>query len=62
MRTIDEMEYSAEVQRDGRFVGRVWEFPRLKTRPFRSRIDALDAIVALTAQELRERHERMGHS
>lgn len=62
MRAIDEMEFETEAQRDGRFVGRVREFPKLRTRPFRSRIDALDAIVALAAQEIRERHERMGHS
>lgn len=59
MRGIEDMQFAAEPQRDGRFVGRVREFPKLRTQPYKSRLDALDEIIRLTSEEIREIHERM---
>lgn len=57
MKTIDEMTYGVQARRDRRFVGRVREFPDLKTRPKRTAADAISAIVAMTAERIQDIHE-----
>lgn len=54
MKTVDEMTYTVTTTRDGRFVGKVAEFPQVKTRKCKSRLDALDQIVQLTAEHLQD--------
>ncbi len=60
MRGIEDMQFATEPQRDGRFVGVVREFPKLRTRPYKSRLDAVDEIVRLASLEIRDIYERMG--
>lgn len=60
MRGIEDMWFEAEPQRDGRYVGRVREFPKLRTKPYANRLDALDEIIRLTSEEIREINGRRG--
>lgn len=60
MRGIEDMWFSTEKNHDGRFIGRVREFPDLRTKPSTSRLDAIDDIIKLTAERIREIHERIG--
>ncbi|CAN5144337.1 hypothetical protein BH11ACT6_BH11ACT6_34600 [soil metagenome] len=50
--TIDDCEFSTEPTRKGKFVGRVKQFPYLRTSPQRSSIDALDEIMTATREKL----------
>lgn len=54
MRGIEDMNFATAQNRTGKWVGTVFEFPTLKTRPFSSRLDAIDEIVRLTAQRISE--------
>lgn len=54
MKGIEDMRFSANADRDGKFVGRVEEFPDLKTRPMANRLDALDEIINKTRERLRD--------
>jgi hypothetical protein len=58
MRSIEDMRFSAEATRNGSFIGRVYEFPQLRTSPKRSRLDAIDEIITLTVERIREIHDR----
>jgi hypothetical protein len=60
MKSLDQMQFVADVQRDGRYVGRVLEFRDLFSKPKVSRLDALDEIIALTSMRLRELDESRG--
>jgi len=54
VRGIEDMNFATAQNRTGKWVGTVREFPTLKTRPFSSRLDAIDEIVKLTAQRISE--------
>jgi hypothetical protein len=58
VRGIEDMQFYTE-EVDGKFVGKVEEFPKLRTRPLASRLDAVDGIVSLTAKRIREIHASM---
>lgn len=60
MRGIEDMQYAAERTRDGKWVGRVREFPKLRTGPKANRLDAISEIVSLTSQRIKEVQESMG--
>jgi hypothetical protein len=57
MRAIEDMRFSVDTTRDGKFVGRVYEFPDLRTKPKAKRLDAIDEIIALTSTRLAEIHQ-----
>jgi hypothetical protein len=64
VKSIADMGFSAEANRSGKFVGRVVEFPDLHTGAKSSRLDALDEIIALTAERISDICEsiRMGQA
>lgn len=57
MRGIEDMQFYADAK-DGKFVGRVREFSDLRTRPQHKRLDAIDEIITLTSNRIREIDER----
>ena len=57
IKAIADMHFWAAATSGGKFVGRVQEFPDLKTKPFTSRLDAVSDIVTLAAQRIRDIHE-----
>lgn len=57
MRGIEDMWFYTEQNRVGKFVGRVREFPDVRTRPYEKRVDAISEVVTLTSQRIREIHE-----
>jgi hypothetical protein len=57
VRGIEDMRFKAQRTRDGKFVGRVYEFPELRTRPYTKAIDAVDDIIGQTAQRIADIHE-----
>jgi hypothetical protein len=57
VRGIEDMQFATVRTRDDKFVGKVREFPDLKTRPQAKRLDAIDEIVRLTSERIREIHE-----
>lgn len=59
MRGIEDMGFTTERTRAGKFIGRVREFADLKTRPKANRLDAVDEIVRLTSERIAEIRERM---
>lgn len=59
MRGIEDMGFYTETNRSGKFVGRVREFPDVRTKPYEKRLDAVSEIVTLTSERIREIHERM---
>lgn len=50
---VDECDYFTTVNADGKFVGKVDQFPDLRSKPCSSRIDATADIVTRTATHLR---------
>lgn len=54
MKPIEDMKFYTTKMRDGRWVGEVVEFPSLRTRPMKNRLDALSDIVSLTSERIRE--------
>lgn len=53
MKGIEDMQFYTD-ERDGKHIGRVREFKDLRTRPMARRLDAVDAIITLTAKRIRE--------
>lgn len=53
MKLLEDMEFYTETK-GGKFVGRVREFVDLRTRPMVKRLDAVDGIITLTAERVRE--------
>lgn len=51
--TIDECNFATVTTDSGKFVGKVREFPKLRSRPQKSSIDAIDEIVSMTRDKLR---------
>jgi hypothetical protein len=58
MRSLEDSRFYVETTRDGRYVGRVAEFPRLRTRPHSNRLDAVDEIITTVRDRIREIHQR----
>lgn len=54
MRPIEDMQFTADATRDGKFIGRVREFRDLRSNPKSSRLDAIDEIITLTSERIRE--------
>lgn len=53
MRSIDDMRFYTE-RKGGRFVGRVIEFADLRSKPSTSPLAALDEIISLASERLRD--------
>ena len=51
--TLDECNFCTVTNDAGKFIGKVAEFPKLRTRPQDKSIDALDAIIDMTRDKLR---------
>jgi hypothetical protein len=51
---IEDQNFWAEKTNEGKFVGRVKDFPQLRTRPKHKRLDAVDDIITQTAAKLRD--------
>lgn len=49
---LEDCDFYTATARDGRFVGRVREFPDLRTRPRERALDARDDIITLTRNRL----------
>jgi hypothetical protein len=60
MKPLEDMNFSTEKQRDGRYIGRVQEFPKLRTRPHTNRLDAVDEIITTVRDRIREIHQSNG--
>lgn len=59
---LDDCEYYTTRTDDGRFIGRVEQFPGLRTRPKVLALDARDDIVTLTRIKLARLDDAaMGH-
>lgn len=59
---IDDCEYYTDRADDGKFVGRVKQFPKLRTRPKLLALDARDDIVSMTRDKLARLNDAaMGH-
>lgn len=54
MKGLEDMQFYCDIDRIGKFIGRVREFDDLRTRPHGSRLDALNEIVGLTSQRVAE--------
>lgn len=54
MRPLAEMDFYVDTTKRGKFIGRVGEFPDLKTKAHKSRLDAIDEIVSLAAERIRD--------
>lgn len=58
---LDDCDFYTE-RVDGKFVGRVEQFPRLRTRPLKLALDARDAIITMTRDKLAQLDDAtMGH-
>ena len=51
---LDLCTFHAVPRADGRWVGKCNEYPKLSTRPMRGKLDALDAIISLVANRIRD--------
>lgn len=51
---VEDCTYGARCTARGEFVGYVEEFPDVRTRPRASRLDALDDVVTMTREKLRQ--------
>jgi hypothetical protein len=53
VKSIDEMSYSTEKRRDGRYVGRAQEFRDIRSKPKTSALDAISKLkpVAVPVRE-----------
>lgn len=49
---VDECDYYTEPTKDGKFIGKVRQFPNLRTRPEKNALDARDAIITATRDKL----------
>ena len=52
---LPDCTFQTETNDRGQFVGRCREFPDLRTRSYRSRLDAVDAIVDQVRDAIRKR-------
>lgn len=52
--TLDDCHYYTTKTSDDRYIGRVREFPDLRTTPHKSALDARSAIVTATRNKLAE--------
>lgn len=49
---LEECNFYITVTDDGQFIGRVREFPALRTRPRKTSLDASDDIITLTRDKI----------
>jgi hypothetical protein len=59
MKPLEDMNFHVQKNRDGRYIGHVNEFPKLRSRPHTNSLDAIDEIITLTRERIREIHESM---
>lgn len=62
MKGLGDMEFFTDTTRSGKFVGKVVEFPDLKTGAKAGRLDAIDEIITLTAERIGDIHASIGQS
>lgn len=59
---LGDCQFAAELNDNGLWVGVCREFPDLRSRPRKSKLDAIDDIVAKVAEKLRQIDgRRAGH-
>lgn len=51
---LQDCAFYAEPNAKGYFVGRCRQYPDLRTKPRRNKLDALDEIVGLTSEKIRD--------
>jgi hypothetical protein len=56
LKPLEDCNFRAIATRDGKFVGRVKEFPDLRSRPQKSSLDAVDEIITLTRDKIAALH------
>jgi hypothetical protein len=56
MRSLEDMSFHV-VKHGDRYIGKVIEFPSLRSRPHTNRLDALDEIITITRDRIREIHQ-----
>jgi hypothetical protein len=59
VKPLEECEFGAFANKQGMFIGRCREYPDLRTRPRKSRLDAIDDIIAATRDKIRDIHAAM---
>lgn len=52
---LADCTFAAEPNTKGLFVGRCREFPDIRTRPYRSRLDAIDAAIDTVRDHIAQR-------
>ena len=52
MTGVDQLTFTTHPTEDGKWIGRVAEFPSLRTRALVSRMDAISQIIALAEKRL----------
>lgn len=50
---LGNCDFHADTNDKGQFIGRCKQFQELRTRPYKSRLDAIDAIVTLVSDKIR---------
>jgi len=58
VKTLADCSFTTYLGREGRFVGVCREFPKLRSKAQRSRLDAIDDIISLVSQRIREIDEQ----
>lgn len=51
---LGDCEFTAEPNRVGLYVGRCRQYPDLRSRPRKDKLDAIDDIVALASEKIRD--------
>lgn len=51
---LHECTFYAVARKQGRWVGKCREYPKLSTRPMVGKLNALDAIISLVSERLRD--------
>lgn len=51
---LGDCDFTAEPNKNGLFVGRCKQYPDLRSRPHRKKLDALDDIISLTSDKIRD--------
>ena len=54
---LSDCIFYAEANTKGKYIGRCRQFPDMRTRPHKSRTDAIDEVVDLVAEKIRYRDE-----
>lgn len=51
---LGNCDFDATPNRQGLYVGRCKQFPDLRSRPHRDKLDAIDDIVAMASEKIRD--------